>query len=144
MHSIKIKCLQFFSENKVVKIKVTNKSKHQLPTYYTPLSAGMNLRADMDEEIVLKPMERAIVKNGIFLEIPVGCKRQIRPRSVLAFDKGITILKSPGTIDAGDRCQVCIILINLTNENFVIKEGERICQMVIAKQEKPEWLLLKI
>jgi len=100
----------------------------------------MDLRAVMDDDVVIRPMERAIVKNGIFLEIPAGHEKHIRHRNVLAINKGITIFKSPATIDAGDRVQVCIILLNLTNENFVIKQGERICQMVIAKKEKEEWV----
>ena len=123
-----------------MEIKVINKSKHQLPSYSTPLSAGMDLRADINEDIVLKPMERVIVKTGLFMEIPVGYEAQIRPRSGLALKKGITILNSPGTIDADYRGEVCIILVNLSDENFVIKDGERICQMIITKHEKAEWI----
>jgi len=122
-----------------MKIKVINKSKHELPAYSTDSSAGMDIRASIDNEIILKPLERAIVKTGLYLEIPVGYEAQIRPRSGLAINKGITILNSPGTIDADYRGEVCIILINLSKENFVIKDGERICQMVIAKHEKAEW-----
>ena len=123
-----------------MKIKIINRSKHPLPAYSTPLSAGMDIRADIDEEIVLKPMDRAMVKTGLFLEIPVGYEAQIRPRSGLAINKGVTILNSPGTIDADYRGEVCIILVNLSKDNFVIKDGERICQMVIAKHEKAEWV----
>jgi dUTP pyrophosphatase len=123
-----------------MKIKIINRSKHPLPAYSTPLSAGMDVRADIDEEIVLKPMDRAMVKTGLFLEIPVGYEAQIRPRSGLAINKGVTILNSPGTIDADYRGEVCIILVNLSKDNFVIKDGERICQMVIAKHEKAEWV----
>lgn len=123
-----------------MKIKVVNKSKHQLPAYSTALSAGMDIRANIDKEIVLRPLERAIVKTGLFLEMPEGYEAQMRPRSGLAINKGVTILNSPGTIDADYRGEVCIILINFSNENFVIKDGERICQMVIAKHEKAEWI----
>jgi dUTP pyrophosphatase len=123
-----------------MKIKIVNKSRHQLPAYSTVASAGMDLRANIDGEIMLKPMERALVKTGLYLEIPVGYEAQIRPRSGLAIKKGITIVNSPGTIDADYRGEVCIVLINLSNENFIIKDGERICQMVIAKHEKAEWL----
>src|SRR5450759_1578260 len=108
-----------------MKIKVINKSKHQLPSYSTASSAGMDIRADIDEEIVLKPMERALIKTGLYLEIPIGYEAQIRPRSGLAINKGITILNSPGTIDADYRGEVCIVLINLSDEIFVIKDGER-------------------
>lgn len=121
-------------------IRIINKSKHQLPSYSTLASAGMDIRANIDEEIILKPMERTIVKTGLFLEMPEGYEAQIRPRSGLAINKGVTILNSPGTIDADYRGEVCIILINFSNENFVIKDGERICQMVIAKHEKAEWI----
>jgi dUTP pyrophosphatase len=123
-----------------MKIRVINKSKHELPEYSTYSSAGMDIRADIDKEMVLKPFERAIVKTGLYLEIPIGYEAQIRPRSGLAINKGITVLNSPGTIDADYRGEVCIILINLSDEKFVIKDGERICQMVIAKHEKAEWI----
>jgi dUTP pyrophosphatase len=123
-----------------MKIKIINKSKHQLPAYSTVASAGMDLRANIESDIVLKPMERTLVKTGLYMEIPVGYEAQIRPRSGLAIKKGITIVNSPGTIDADYRGEVCIVLINLSNENFVIKDGERICQMVIAKHEKAEWI----
>lgn len=122
-----------------MKIRVINKSKHQLPQYSTGESAGMDLRANLDKEIILKPLERIMVPTGLFIEIPIGYEAQIRPRSGLAIKKGITILNSPGTIDADYRGEVCIILVNLSNENFVIEDGERICQMVIAKHEKEEW-----
>lgn len=124
----------------VMKIRVINKSKHELPAYSTDSSAGMDIRADLDKEIVIMPMERALVKTGLYLEIPPGYEAQIRPRSGLAINNGITILNSPGTIDADYRGEVCIILINLSKENFVIKDGERICQMIIAKHEKAEWI----
>lgn len=123
-----------------MKINIVNRSKHSLPAYSTALSAGMDIRADIDKEIVLKPMERALVKTGLFLEIPEGYEAQIRPRSGLAINKGITILNSPGTIDSDYRGEVCIILVNLSQDEFVIKDGERICQMVIAKHEKADWV----
>jgi len=122
-----------------MKIKVINKSNHQLTQYSTEASEGMDLRANLDKEIILKPLERIMVATGLFIEIPIGYEAQIRPRSGLAIKKGITILNSPGTIDADSRGEVCIILVNLSNENFVIEDGERICQIVIAKHEKAEW-----
>lgn len=122
-----------------MKIKVINKSRHQLPGYSTQASAGMDLRANLENEIIIKPMERVLVPTGLFLEIPVGYEAQIRPRSGLAIKSGITVLNSPGTIDADYRGEVCVILVNLSSENFVIRDGERICQMVIAKHEKAEW-----
>jgi dUTP pyrophosphatase len=123
-----------------MKIRIVNRSKHQLPAYSTALSAGMDIRANIDEEIVLKPLARVLVKTGLFLEIPEGYEAQIRPRSGLALNKGITVLNSPGTIDADYRGEVGIILVNLSEEDFVIKDGERICQMIIARHEKAEWV----
>lgn len=120
-------------------IKVINRSKHPLPTYATPLSAGMDIRANLDTPITLLPMERRVVPTGLFLELPQGYEAQIRPRSGLAIKKGITVLNSPGTIDADYRGEVGVILINLSQEPFVIEDGERICQMVIAKHEQPAW-----
>ena len=126
-----------------MKIRILNKSKHELPGYSTKASAGMDIRANLENDINLKPMERIIVPTGLFLEIPIGYEAQIRPRSGLAFEKGITILNSPGTIDADYRGEVCVILVNLSDENFVIKDGERICQMVIARHEIIEWESVK-
>jgi len=123
-----------------MKIKIINKSKHSLPEYSTEASAGMDIRANIDEEIILKPMQRALIPTGIFIELPIGFEAQIRPRSGLAIKKGITVLNSPGTIDADYRGEVCIILINLSEENFVISDGERICQMIISRHEKAEWI----
>jgi dUTP pyrophosphatase len=123
-----------------MKIKIINRSKHKLPEYSTEHAAGMDIRANLDEDIILEPMKRALVKTGLFVEIPVGYEAQIRPRSGLAIKKGITVLNSPGTIDADYRGEVCIILINLSEESFVIKDGERICQMVIARHEKADWI----
>ena len=122
-----------------MKVKVVNKSKHKLPHYSTIASAGMDLRANIDESICLKPLERTIVKTGIFMEIPVGYEAQIRPRSGLAFKKGITVLNSPGTIDADYRGEVGVILVNLSSEEFIIEDGERVAQMVIAKHEQANW-----
>jgi dUTP pyrophosphatase len=126
-----------------MKIKIVNKSKHPLPEYSTAFSAGMDIRAEIESEIILKPMERTLVKTGLFLEIPEGFEAQIRPRSGLAIKSGVTVLNSPGTIDADYRGEVCIILINLSQENFIIKDGERICQMVIARHEKAEWVMVE-
>ena len=125
-------------------VKVINKSKHDLPHYSTPTSAGMDLRANIDESIRLKPLERTIVKTGIFMELPIGYEAQVRPRSGLAFKKGITVLNSPGTIDADYRGEVGVILVNLSSEEFVIEDGERIAQMVIDKHEQANWVEVEI
>jgi len=122
-----------------MKINILNKSKHLLPEYATPLSAGMDLRANIDEPIVLKSLERKLIPTGLFIELPAGYEAQISPRSGLAIKKGITVLNSPGTIDADYRGEICIILINLSSEDFVINDGERICQMVIAAHEQAVW-----
>jgi dUTP pyrophosphatase len=123
-----------------MKVKVVNKSKHSLPHYSTIASAGMDLRANIDESISLKPLERTIVKTGIFMELPVGFEAQVRPRSGLALKKGITVLNSPGTVDADYRGEVGVILVNLSSEEFVIEDGERIAQMVIAEHEQADWV----
>ena len=123
-----------------MKIKVINKSKHPLPNYETELSAGMDIRANIDAPITLAPLERTLVKTGIFLELPKGYEAQVRPRSGLALKKGITCLNSPGTIDADYRGEVGVILANLSKETFVVENGERIAQMVIAKHERAEWI----
>ena len=122
-----------------MKIKVVNKSKHPLPHYATTQSAGMDLRANLDEPITLKPLDRTLVKTGIFMELPAGYESQVRQRSGLAFKKGITVLNTPGTIDADYRGEVGVILVNLSNEDFVVEDGERVAQMVIAKHEQPSW-----
>ena len=119
-----------------MKIKIVNKSKHSLPEYSTSFSAGMDLRANLDESIKLMPGKRILVPTGLYLEIPVGYEAQIRPRSGLAIKYGITVLNSPGTIDSDYRGEVCVILINLSDEEFVINDGDRICQMVIARHEE--------
>ncbi len=121
-----------------MKIKIVNKSKHQLPAYETMLSAGMDLRANIDKPVILKPLERTLIKTGLFIELPEEYEAQIRPRSGLAYKHGITVLNTPGTIDADYRGEIGIILVNLSSEEFVIKDGERICQMIIAKHEKAE------
>ena len=123
-----------------MKVKVINKSKHELPHYSTIASAGMDLRANIEESINLKPLERTIVKTGIFMELPVGYEAQVRPRSGLAYKKGITVLNSPGTVDADYRGEVGVILVNISADDFLIEDGERIAQMVIAKHEQAEWV----
>lgn len=122
-----------------MKIKIINKSKHELPSYATDAAAGMDLRANISEPIVLKSLERTLVATGLFIELPVGFEAQIRPRSGLAFKNGLTVLNSPGTIDADYRGEIKVILVNLSKEDFVINDGERIAQMVIAKHEQAEW-----
>jgi len=122
-----------------MEIRIINKSQHPLPAYSTPLSAGMDLRADLAEPVVLKPFERKLIPTGLFIELPEGFEAQIRPRSGLALKKGVTILNSPGTIDADYRGEIGIILVNLSQEDFVIENGERICQMIVARHEKVEW-----
>ena len=122
-----------------MKIKIINKSNHDLPHYETIASAGMDLRASISEPRVLKPLERSIVGTGLFIELPVGVEAQVRPRSGLAAKKGITVLNAPGTIDADYRGEVGVILVNLSNEDFTINNGERIAQLVIAKHERAEW-----
>ena len=122
-----------------MKIKIVNKSHHPLPAYATELSAGMDLRANIDEPIVLKPMERRLVPTGLHIALPVGYEAQVRPRSGLALKKGITVLNAPGTVDADYRGDVGVILINLSDEPFTIEDGERIAQMVIARHEHAEF-----
>lgn len=120
-------------------IKIINKSKHQLPGYETKSSAGMDLRANIDNDISLKPLERAIIKTGLFIALPSGYEAQVRPRSGLAAKNGITVLNAPGTIDADYRGEVGVILVNLSNEDYVIKDGERIAQLIIARYEQAIW-----
>ena len=120
-------------------INIINKSTHELPNYETIASAGMDLRANISEPITLKSLERAIVKTGLFIELPIGYEAQVRPRSGLAAKKGITVLNSPGTIDADYRGEIGAILVNLSQDDFVIENGERIAQLIIAKHERAEW-----
>lgn len=122
-----------------MKIKIINRSNHDLPNYETIASAGMDLRANIEEAITLKPLERVIVKTGLFIALPIGTEAQVRPRSGLAAKKGITVLNAPGTVDADYRGEIGVILVNLSNEEFVINNGERIAQFVIAKHERAEW-----
>lgn len=123
-----------------MQIKIMNKSQHALPNYETIASAGMDLRANLTESIVLKPLERIIVKTGLFIELPIGYEAQVRPRSGLAAKKGITVLNSPGTVDADYRGEIGVILVNLSNDDFIVENGERVAQLVIAKHERAEWL----
>ncbi len=123
-----------------MKIKIINRSKHTLPSYTTEAAAGMDLRANLSEPVVLNSLERALVPTGLFIELPLGFEAQIRPRSGLALKNGLTVLNSPGTIDADYRGEIKIILVNLSNENFVINDGERIAQMVVAKHEQANWI----
>lgn len=122
-----------------MQIKIINKSSHNLPHYGTGASAGMDLRANISTSVTLQPLERAIIKTGLFIELPIGVEAQVRPRSGLAAKKGITVLNAPGTIDADYRGEIGVILVNLSNEPFTIENGERIAQLVIAKHERAEW-----
>ncbi len=125
-------------------LKVINKSKHELPHYATALAAGLDLKANITEPIVLKPLQRQLVSTGLFIELPAGYEAQIRPRSGLAFKNGITVLNSPGTIDADYRGEVKVLLVNLSNEDFSVNDGERIAQLVIAKHEQITWQQVEV
>ena len=125
-------------------IKIINKSIHSLPEYETLASAGMDLRANIVAAITLKPLERTIIKTGLFIELPIGIEAQVRPRSGLAAKKGITVLNAPGTIDADYRGEIGVILVNLSNENFTIENGERVAQLVIAKHERAAWQQVEV
>jgi dUTP pyrophosphatase len=127
-----------------MQIKIINKSKHALPSYETVASAGMDIRANIDAPITLGSLERTIVKTGLFIELPVGYEAQVRPRSGLAAKHGITMLNSPGTIDADYRGEIGVIVVNLSKDPFVIQDGERIAQLVIAKHERAEWLEVEV
>ena len=124
-----------------MQIPIINRSHHALPQYATPLSAGLDLRANLDEPLVVQPMQRVLVPTGLFMALPAGVEAQVRPRSGLAIKHGLTVLNSPGTIDADYRGEICVILINLSTEAFTINDGERIAQMVIAHHEQAEWQL---
>lgn len=128
----------------MTKVQIINRGHHDLPTYATALSAGMDLRANISEPIVLKPLERCLVPTGLYMALPEGYEAQVRPRSGLALKKGITVLNSPGTIDADYRGEVGVILVNLSAEDFIIEDGERIAQMVIARHEKVEWETVEV
>jgi len=121
-------------------IKIVNHSKHVLPAYETTSSAGLDLRANIEQEIILEPLQRALIPTGLFIELPIGFEAQVRPRSGLAFKKGVTVLNSPGTIDADYRGEIKVILVNLSNETFIVQDGERIAQMIISAHEKAEWI----
>jgi len=126
-------------EEKTMKVNIINRSKHPLPEYKTALSAGMDLNANLEEAVTLQPLERKLIPTGLFMEIPAGFEAQVRPRSGLALKHGITVLNSPGTIDADYRGELQVILVNLSKEEFVIQDGERIAQLVIAKHESVQW-----
>jgi dUTP pyrophosphatase len=123
-----------------MKVKIINKSRHQLPEYATPQSAGVDLRANIESPIMLAPLQRHLVPTGLYIALPEGYEAQVRPRSGLAIKKGITVLNSPGTIDADYRGEICVILVNLSDTPFEITDGERIAQMVIARHEQAEWI----
>ena len=123
-----------------MKIKIVNKSQHDSPEYATSQSAGLDLRANLTKSIILKPLARILIKTGLFIELPKGYEAQVRPRSGLAYKKGVTVLNSPGTIDADYRGEIGVILINLSEEEFIIENGERVAQMVIAKHEQANWI----
>lgn len=123
-----------------MKVKIVNNSKHPSPSYETVASAGMDLRANIDEPIIIKPLERILVPTGLFIELPVGYEAQVRPRSGLAIKKGITVLNTPGTIDADYRGEVMVIMINLSKEDFTINDGDRIAQMIISAHKQAEWI----
>ena len=123
-----------------MKIRIVNQSKHALPNYETALSAGMDLRANLDEPVLLKSLERALIPTGLFIELPEGYEAQIRPRSGLAIKKGISLVNSPGTIDADYRGEIKIIMINLSKDEFIVHNGERIAQMIISQYEKAQWI----
>lgn len=122
-----------------MKVKIINKSHHQLPAYQTALSAGMDLRANLQQPITLLPLQRCMVPTGLFMALPEGYEAQVRPRSGLAIKKGVTVLNSPGTIDADYRGEICVILVNLSDQPFVINDGERVAQMIISKYQQVEW-----
>ena len=123
----------------MIQINIVNKSKHDLPEYATPLSAGMDIRANLSEPITLLPLQRKLIPTGLYIELPKGYEAQIRPRSGLALKKGITVLNTPGTIDADYRGEIGVILVNISDEPFVVNDGERICQMVVAEHATVRW-----
>ena len=125
--------------HKTMKVEIINHSHHALPAYATPLSAGMDLRANLSDPIVLKPLERKLIPTGLFIALPEGYEAQVRPRSGLALKRGITVLNSPGTIDADYRGEIGVVLVNLSAEEFVVEDGERIAQMVVARHEQITW-----
>ncbi|MBP5742307.1 MAG: dUTP diphosphatase [Paludibacteraceae bacterium] len=122
-----------------MKVQIINKSKNETPAYATELSAGMDLRANLEESVTLNPLERKLIPTGLYISLPAGYEAQVRPRSGLALKKGVTVLNTPGTIDADYRGEICVILVTLSNEPFGVENGERIAQMVVAKHERVEW-----
>ena len=124
----------------MIEIKVVNKGRHPLPKYATPLSAGMDLRANIDEPVTLRPLERKLIPTGLFIALPPGYEAQIRPRSGLALKHGITVLNTPGTVDADYRGEVMVLLVNFSNKDFIVDDGERIAQMVVARHEQGQWV----
>ena len=126
-----------------MKVKIVNKSRHPLPSYETPASAGMDLRANLDEPVIINSLERALIPTGLYIELPVGYEAQIRPRSGLAIKNGITLLNTPGTVDADYRGEIKIIIANISNKKFVVNDGERIAQMVINQHERADWVEVK-
>lgn len=122
-----------------MKVRIVNRSRHALPAYQTPLSAGMDVRADLEQSVTLAPLQRAMIPTGLYVELPAGCEMQVRPRSGLAAKHGITVLNSPGTIDADYRGEIRVILVNLSGEPFTVEAGERIAQLVVARHEQVEW-----
>jgi len=128
----------------MLKVKIINKSKHALPEYATTQSAGVDLRANIDEPIVLKPLERRLIPTGIYIGLPIGYEAQVRPRSGLALKHGISVCNTPGTVDSDYTGEIGVILINLSNEDFVVNDGERIAQMIIAKHEHAEWDIVDV
>lgn len=122
-----------------MEIRIVNRSRHALPAYATPLSAGMDLRASLDEPVVLRPLQRCLIPTGLSIALPPGYEAQVRPRSGLALKKGIGLLNSPGTIDADYRGEIGVILVNLSDEDFIVHDGERIAQLVVARHETVEW-----
>lgn len=128
----------------MVKIEIINKSRHDLPQYATPQSAGMDLRANLDAPVTLRPLERALIPTGLFIALPDGYEAQIRPRSGLAIKKGISLVNAPGTIDADYRGEIGVILVNLSNEDFIVEDGERIAQMVIARYEQAQFMPVEV
>ncbi|MBK7130064.1 MAG: dUTP diphosphatase [Crocinitomicaceae bacterium] len=127
-----------------MQVDIINKSKHPLPKYETSSSAGVDLRANIEAPVVLKPLERALIKTGLFIALPHGYEAQVRPRSGLAYKNGITVLNSPGTIDADYRGEIGVILVNLSNENFTVQDGERIAQLIVAKHEQAEFVEVNV
>lgn len=128
-----------FIQTYCMKVRIVNRSKHDLPKYETVASAGVDLRANLDEPVSLAPLERALVPTGLFIELPVGYEAQVRPRSGLAAKFGVTVLNTPGTIDADYRGEIRVILVNLSGENYEIKDGERVAQMIISEHARVEW-----